>query len=131
MNTLKPVPKAWHSFIYATLKPSLHLSTVSKDKVILLYEIVQGIQFDVGHVIARGIIESTKGRCTRALIHPSLITLLCQNAEVPMHDSKEKATHRLLVPLPKSKEGVHDDMDEDEEEAFAAGDSSKDSDDAN
>ena len=49
-----------------------------------------------------------------------------------MHDSEEKATHRLLVPLPKSKEGVPDDMDEDEEEAAAAtvGDSTEDDDDA-
>ena len=48
-----------------------------------------------------------------------------------MHDSKEKATHRLPMPLPKSKEGVPDDMDEDEEKAIttAIGDSTKDDDD--
>ena len=33
---------------------------------------------------------------------------------------EEKATHRLLMPLSKSKEGVPDDMDEDEEEEAAA-----------
>ena len=72
MSALKPVLKAWCNFICATLKPS-HLSTVTRDKTILLFTIVQGIKFDVGHVIKRGIIESTQGRCTRALIHPSLI----------------------------------------------------------
>ena len=51
-----------------------------------------------------------------------------------MHDSEEKATHRLLVPLPKSKEGVPYNMDEDEEEATTAavgGESVRDNDDAN
>ena len=59
MNTLKLIPKVWHNFICAILKPSLHLSTVTRDKAILLYAIMQGIQFDVGHVIEWGIIEST------------------------------------------------------------------------
>ena len=47
-----------------------------------------------------------------------------------MHDSKEKAIHRHLIPLPKSKEGVTDDMSEDEEEAVLtiAGDSTEDDD---
>ena len=61
MSALKSVPKAWYNFIYATLKPSLHFSTVTRDKTILLFMIVQGIKFDVGHVIERGIIESTMG----------------------------------------------------------------------
>ena len=129
-SALKLVPNIWHKFIYATLKPSLHLSTVTRDKAILLYAIVQGIQFDVSHVIEQGIIESTQGRCTEALIHPPLITKLCRTTEVPMHDSKEKAIHRHLIPLPKSKEGVIDDMSEDEEEAVLtiAGDSTEDDD---
>ena len=87
MSALKPVLKAWYNFIYATLKPSLHLLTVTRDKTILLYAIVQDIKFDVGHVIERVIIESTQGQCTRALIHPSLITQLCRLAEVPMFES--------------------------------------------
>ena len=38
-----------------------------------------------------------------------------------MHESKEKAFYRLSVPLPKSKDGVSIDMEEDEEgEAVAA-----------
>ena len=56
---LKPILKACYNFICATLKPSLHLSTVTRDKMILLYVIIQDIKFYVGHVIERGIIEST------------------------------------------------------------------------
>ena len=74
MKTLTPVAKVWYNFLCAKLKPNLHLTTVTKDKTILLYAITQGIKFDVEHVIERGIIESAHGRRTGALIHPSLIT---------------------------------------------------------
>ena len=103
MKALKPVLKVWYNFIYATLKPNLHLSTIIRDKTILLYAIVQSIKFDVRNVIERGIIESTHGRCTGALIYPSLITQLCQLVEVPMHESEEKSTHRLPMSLLKTK----------------------------
>ena len=36
-----------------TLKPSLHLLIVTKDKVIHLYAIVKDLKFDVGYVIKR------------------------------------------------------------------------------
>ena len=51
---------------------------------------------------------------------------------MPINYSEENANHRLLVPLPKSKEEVSNDMDEDEEEAarVVAGDSIEDNDDA-
>ena len=61
-------------------------------------------------------------------------TILCQLAKVTMHDSEEKAIHRLIVPLPKSKVRVPNDLDKDEEEAAtaaaAAGDSIEDINDA-
>ena len=70
MKTLTPVAKVWYNFMCAKLRPNLHLSMVIKDKTILLYVITQGIKFNVGHVIERGIIELTHGSCTGALIHP-------------------------------------------------------------
>ena len=75
LKALKPIPKVWYNFICATLKPSLYLSTVTRDKTIMLYAIVQDIKFNVGNVIERRIIESTQGQCIGALIHPSLIML--------------------------------------------------------
>ena len=105
MSTLKSVAKSWYNFICTTLNPSLHLSIVTRDKTILLYAIVHDIKFDVGHVIEREIIESTQGRCTGALIHPSLITQLCRLAEVSMLEFEEKSPYRILVPLPKAKNG--------------------------
>ena len=93
---------------------------MTKDKTILLYAIVQGIRFDVSHVIEGGIIESAQGRCTEALIHhPSLITQLCRAAKVPMLESGEKSHHRLPLTLPKSKNGAPYDMDEEEKDVVA------------
>ena len=60
-STLKPVSKDLYNFICATLKPSLHFPIVTRDKTIMLFAIVQGLKFDVGYVIERGIIESTHG----------------------------------------------------------------------
>ena len=76
MHSLTPMAKVWYNFLCVKIKPTLHLSTVSKDKTILLYAMTKGFQFDIGFVIERGLIESTHGRCTEALIHPSLITQL-------------------------------------------------------
>ena len=76
MKTLTPVAKVWYNFMCAKLRSNLHLTTVTKGKTILLYAITQAIKFNVQHVIERGIIESTHGHCTRALIRPSLITQL-------------------------------------------------------
>ena len=78
MTTLTPVVKVWYNFLSVKIKPSLHLSKATKDKMFLLYAMTKGLQFDIGMVIERGLIETTHGRCTSALIHPSLITELCR-----------------------------------------------------
>ena len=106
MKTLTLVTKVWYNFLCAKLKPNLHLTTVTKDKTILLYAITHGIKFYVGHVIERTLIDSTQGRCTETLIHPSFITQLCRIVEVPMLESEEKPHHRILLSLPKSKVGA-------------------------
>ena len=61
MAALKSIPRAFYNFLCASLKSSLHLSTITKGKAILLYEIVKDINFDGGYVIKRGIIKSTQG----------------------------------------------------------------------
>ena len=77
MTALTLVAKVWYNFLFVKIKPSLHLSTMTKDKKILLYAMMKGLQFDIKTVIERGLIETTHGRCTSALIHPSLIIELC------------------------------------------------------
>ena len=121
MHSLALMANVWYNFLCVKMKPTLHLSTVTKDKTILLYAMTKDFQFDVGSIIEQGLIKSTQGRCTGALIHPSLITQLCQLAKVPMLDSEEQVQQRLSIPLPKAKFGSLGDSDgETDEDSPAA-----------
>ena len=59
MHSLMPMAKVWYNFLCVKIKPSLHLSAVTKDRAILLYDMTKGFQFDIRSVIERGLIEST------------------------------------------------------------------------
>ena len=120
MHSLTPVAKAWYNFLCVKIKPTFHLSIVPKDKTILLYAMTQGFKYDIMFVIERGLIESTQERCTRALIHPSLITQLCQLVEVSMSDSEVQVQQRLPIPLPKAKFGILGDSEEEADDDAAA-----------
>ena len=112
IHSLRPVAKVWYNFLCVKIKPTLHLSIVMKDETILFYAMTQGFKFNIGSVIERGLIESTQGRCTGALIHPSLITQLCRQAKVPMLDYEEQVQQRLPIPLAKAKFESPGDLDE-------------------
>ena len=73
------------------------------DKAILLYAIVHDLKFDLGFVIENSILEVLQNRCTGAHTHPSLITLLCKLAGVPMSESEEKTLPKLPLPMPKQR----------------------------
>ena len=120
MTTLTLVAKVWYNFLCVKIKPSLHLSTVTKDKTILLYAMTKGFQFDIGKVIKRGLIESTHGHCTGALIHPSLITKLCQSAGVQMLDSEDQVQQCLPIPLPRVKFGSPNESDDETDDDVPA-----------
>ena len=55
MTILTPMAKVWYNFLSIKIKPSLYLSTVTKDKTILFYAMTKGLQFDIGMVIERGV----------------------------------------------------------------------------
>ena len=116
MHSFTLVAKVWYNFLCVKIKPALHLSTVTKDKTILLYAMTKGFQFDIGPVIEMGLIKSTHGRCTGALIYPSLITQFCQMAEVRMLDAEEQVQQNLPIPLPKAKFRSLGDSDEETDE---------------
>ena len=54
--------KVWHHFIYARLMPTMHLSEVTKERVVLLYGILMGkkinvgrwVQLNISHAIRQG-----------------------------------------------------------------------------
>ena len=120
MHSLTHVAKVWYNFLCVKFKPTLHLSTITKDKTIPLYAMTKDFQFDIKFVIERGLIELTQGRCTGALIHPSLITQLCILAKVPMLDSEEQVQQRLPILLPKAKFESPGDLDEETDDDAAA-----------
>ena len=43
MTALTPMAKVWYNFLFVKIKPSLHLSTVTKDKMILMYSMTKGL----------------------------------------------------------------------------------------
>ena len=59
MYSLTPMVKVWYNFLCVKIKPTLHLSIVTKDKTILLYAMIKGFQFNIGSIIEQGLIEST------------------------------------------------------------------------
>ena len=120
IHSLTPLAKVWYNFLCVKIKPSLHLSTVTKDKTILLYSMTKEFQLDVRMVIEQGLIESTQGRCTGALIHPSLITQLCRSAGVLMLDSEEQVQQCLPIPLPRVKFGSPDEFDDETDDDVPA-----------
>lgn len=54
---LKPITKVWVKFLKSRLMPTIHTTTVSQERLILLYVILKGLPIDVGTIIEREIRE--------------------------------------------------------------------------
>lgn len=52
---LKPTVKVWLKFFKSRLMSTTHTTTVSQDRLLLLYAIVKGLRIDAGKVIEREI----------------------------------------------------------------------------
>ena len=52
---LHPHMKVWHHFICARLMPTMHLSEVTEERVVLLYGIQMGLKINVGQWIQSNI----------------------------------------------------------------------------
>ena len=75
---MKPIAKVRVKFLKSRLMPTTHTTTVSQERLVLLYVIVRGLPIDVGSIIAKEIREyAVKTHRTAALLFPSLITSLC------------------------------------------------------
>lgn len=75
---LKPIAKVWVKFLKSRLMPTTHTTTVSQERLGLLYVIVRGLPIDVGSIIAKEIQDcAVKTHRTAALLFPSLITSIC------------------------------------------------------
>lgn len=75
---LKPIAKVWVKFLKSRLMPTTHNTTVSQERLVLLYVIVRGLPIDVGSIIVKEIQDcAVKTHRTAVLLFPSLITSIC------------------------------------------------------
>ena len=87
---LKLVAKVWVNFLKLQLMPTKHTTTVSHERLILLYAIFKGLPIDVGKIIEREIREyAKKKQKTATLVFPSLITSICLVSGVKISTNDE------------------------------------------
>ena len=78
MIDLKPIAKVWVKFLKSRLMPTSHTTTVSQERLVLLYVIVRRLPIDVGSIIEKEIRDcAIKTHKAIALLFPSLITSIC------------------------------------------------------
>ncbi|MFQ6665344.1 hypothetical protein Gotur_032111, partial [Gossypium turneri] len=78
---LKPVAKVWFSFVRYSFMPISHSSTISMERMLLLYGILTEKSINVGKIILKEIHDCAKKKAGSAYF-PSLITSLCLRARV-------------------------------------------------
>lgn len=72
---LKLVAKVYVKFLKSQLIPTTHITTISHERIILIYVFLKVLPIDVGKIIDKEIIEcAMKKHKTIALLFPSLVT---------------------------------------------------------
>ncbi|KAK5775529.1 hypothetical protein PVK06_043428 [Gossypium arboreum] len=78
---LTPLAKAWFYFIRFSLMPSSHRTTISLERMVLLYSILIGMTIDVGKIILREM-QNCPVRLSSQAYFPFTITILCLKAKI-------------------------------------------------
>ena len=90
----------------SVLKPSKHVSTVRQDHTILLYALVKGYSLSVGKIVEESILDYARGKFSRNIPYPSLITRLCIEGGVKFDEREDercpKASHLTLAGVLKA-----------------------------
>lgn len=92
--------KIRHWFICATLMPTIHYSSVIRDRTMLNYAIHDRQKFDVGRIIH----EALLGRCTEGLTNSSTIIGLCHLAQVPIVEDEQICPRKVNNQILKVKQ---------------------------
>lgn len=75
---LTPIARVWVKFLKSRLMPTTQTTTVSQERLVLLYLLVRGLPIDVGTILEREIREcAMKQHKNTALLSPSLIMGIC------------------------------------------------------
>ncbi|MFQ6651622.1 hypothetical protein Gotur_023876, partial [Gossypium turneri] len=78
---LKPVAKVWFYFVHYSFMPISHSSTISMERMLLLYAILTKKSINVGKIILKEIHDCAKKKAGSAYF-PSIITSLCLRTRV-------------------------------------------------
>ena len=90
MIDLTTIAKVWVKFLKSRLMPTTHTTTVSQERLILMYVIVKGLPIDVGSIIEKEIRDcAIKNHKAATLLFPSLITNICVVSGVRL-DAKDE-----------------------------------------
>lgn len=74
---LKEEPAVWMHFIRNRVMPTTNDTTVSQERVLLLYSMYKGLPLNMGRIIRAKIIAGSKKKLEK-IFFPSLITELCR-----------------------------------------------------
>ena len=67
--------KIWNYFICAWLMPTAHLTEVTREQALLLYDIKKGLTINIGHWISANIRHAAQN-VSIGILHPTLVTEL-------------------------------------------------------
>ena len=103
---MKRIAKVWVKFLKSRLMPTTHTTTVSQERLVLLYVIVRELPIDVGSIIEKEIRDcAVKNHKTAALLFPSLITSICvvSGIRLDAHDEHVKNDDALTTRMMQHK----------------------------
>lgn len=95
---LTPIARVWVEFLKSCLMPTTQTTTVSQERLVLLYVLIRGLPIDVGTILEREIREcAMKQHKNIALLFPSSITGICivYGVQVPSKDELIRNTWAL------------------------------------
>lgn len=97
---LKPIAKVWVKLLKSRLMPTIHITTVSEERHILLYDIVKGFDIEIRKIIGKEIRECVmKKQKSSALFFPSLIEGICKVSKVKIIANNERVEYERALTL--------------------------------
>lgn len=96
---LKREANTWLGFVKLRLLPTTHDSTVSQDRVLLVFAILKSLSIDVGKIIYSEIHNCWRKKVDKRFF-PSTITILCQRARVPESNEDIKLFDKGIIDTP-------------------------------
>ena len=98
MIDLKLITNVLIKFLKSRLMPTTHTTTISQDRLILLYAIVKGLAIDVGKIIKKEIREfTTREQKSAAFLFLSLIIGICEAFGVKFEASDERVKNKGAI----------------------------------